>query len=96
MGIGISDKHLVCSLASVSEMVSSPAFNVSMLIWSLPVTVPFFISRIAASTSHMLTLVPLLGQCGLWYSLTVLWLDVVSHYSFYDHILIMDSSTLLV
>ena len=36
-GIRLSDKHLVYSLASVFEMVSSPAFNVSMFIWSLPV-----------------------------------------------------------
>ena len=33
-------------------MVSSPAFNVSMFIWSLPVVVPCFVSRSAASTSH--------------------------------------------
>ena len=48
----LSDKRLVYSLASVFEMVSSPAFNVSMFIWSLPVAVPFFISRTAATTSH--------------------------------------------
>ena len=52
VGIRFSDKHLVYSLANVFEMVSSPAFNVSMFIWSLPVVVPFFISRIAYSTSH--------------------------------------------
>ena len=40
------------SLANVFEMVSSPAFNVSMFIWSLPVVVPSFISCSAASTSH--------------------------------------------
>ena len=45
--------HLVYSLASVSEMVSSPAFNVSMFIsMSLPVVIPLFISRRAAFTSH--------------------------------------------
>ena len=49
VGIHLSDKHLVYSLASVFEMVSSPAFNISMFIWSLPVAVPFFISRRAAS-----------------------------------------------
>ena len=32
VGIRLSDKHLVYSLASVFEMVSSPAFNVSMFI----------------------------------------------------------------
>ena len=53
MGIRLSEKHLGYSLASVFEMVSSPAFNVSMFIWSLPVAVPFFISRSAASTSHI-------------------------------------------
>ena len=37
VGIRLSDKHLVYSLASVLEMVSSPVFNVSMFIWSLPV-----------------------------------------------------------
>ena len=52
MGIRLSDKHLVYSLAGVFEMVYSPAFNVSMLIWSLSIAVPFFISRSAASTSH--------------------------------------------
>ena len=52
VGIRLSDKHLVYSLASVFEMVFSPAFNVSMFIWSLPVAVPFFISRSTASTSH--------------------------------------------
>ena len=51
VGIRLSDKHLVFSLASVFEMVTSPAFNVSMFIWSLPVAVPLFIYR-AASTSH--------------------------------------------
>ena len=50
--IRLSDKHLVYSLANVFQMVSSRAFNVSMLIWSLPVAVPFFISGSAASTSH--------------------------------------------
>ena len=52
MGIRFSDKLLMYSLASVFEMVSSPAFNVSMFIWPLPVAVPFFKSRSAASTSH--------------------------------------------
>ena len=33
-------------------MISSPAFNVSMFVWSLPVAVLFFISRSAASTFH--------------------------------------------
>ena len=51
VGIRLSDKHLVYSLASVFGMVSSPVFNVSMFTWSLPVAVPFF-SRSAASTSH--------------------------------------------
>ena len=49
MGIRLSVKHLVYSLASVFEMLFSPAF---MFIRSLPVAVPFFISRNAASTSH--------------------------------------------
>ena len=39
LGIRLSDKHLVYSLASVFEMVFSPAFNVSMFVWSLPVAV---------------------------------------------------------
>ena len=69
MGILLSDKHLVYCLASVSDMVSSPAFNLSMFIWSLLVAVPFFKSHSAASTSHdVIILVPRLGQCGLWYS----------------------------
>ena len=50
VGIRFSDKHLVYSLASVFEMVSSPAFNVSMFMWLLSVLI--FISRSAASTSH--------------------------------------------
>ena len=37
VGIRLSDKYLVYSLASVFEMVSSPTFNVSMFIWSLSV-----------------------------------------------------------
>ena len=41
-------------LASVFDMVSSHAFNVSMFIWSLPVAAPFFISYSAASISHAL------------------------------------------
>ena len=52
VGIRLSDKHLLYSLASVFEMVSSPAFNDSIFILSLPVAVPFFISRSVASTSH--------------------------------------------
>ena len=50
--IRLSDMHLVYNLASVIEMISSPAFNASMFIWSLPVAVSFFISHSAASTSH--------------------------------------------
>ena len=49
MVIHLSDKHLVYSLASVFEMVCSPAVNVSMFMWSLPVAVSFFKSR---SASH--------------------------------------------
>ena len=52
MGSRLSEKHLVYNLISDFEMVSCPAFNVSMVIWSLPVAVSFFISRRAASTSH--------------------------------------------
>jgi len=33
-------------------MASSPAANVSMFIWSLPIVVQFFVSRSAASTAH--------------------------------------------
>ena len=50
VGIRLSDKHLMKSLANVFEMVT--AFNVSMFIWSLPAAVPFFISRCAAFTSN--------------------------------------------
>ena len=67
MGIRLSDKHLVYSLASVFEMESSRAFNVSMFIWSLPVAVPFFTSRSANSTFHD-AISGTLGQRGLWYS----------------------------
>ena len=68
MGIRLFDKHLVCNLASVFQMASSPAFNVWMFMWSLRVVVPFFISHsAAASTCQMLTVVRRLGQCGLWY-----------------------------
>ena len=52
MGIRLSDKQLVYSLASVFEMVSSPAFNVSIFILSLPVVVTFFIFHCFASTSR--------------------------------------------
>ena len=67
MAIRLSDKHLVYSIASVFDMVYCPAFNVAMFIWSLPVAVPFLISRSATSTTHYV-LVTLFGQCGLWYS----------------------------
>ena len=49
LGIRLSDKNLMYCLANVFEMASSPAFKVSM---SLPVAVPFFISRSAASTFY--------------------------------------------
>ena len=53
MRIRLSDKHFVNSLASVFEMVSSPAFNVSMFIYGrMPVVDLFFLSQSAASTSH--------------------------------------------
>ena len=55
LGIRLSDKHLVYNFASVFEIVSSLAVNVSMFIWSLPVAVPFFVYRNAASTSHDVT-----------------------------------------
>ena len=93
MGIRLSDKYLTYSLASVFEMVSSPAFNVSMFVWSLPVAVPFFISRSAGSTSHDVIFGTSLGS---------VWIMVLCHIArcriliFYDHILIMDFSTLLV
>ena len=64
VGIRLSDKHLVYSLASAFEMVSSPVFNVSMFIWWLFVAVPFFISRSAASISHDVI-------SGILYSITV-------------------------
>ena len=51
VGIRLSDTYLVYSLANIFEMVFSLSFNVSMLIWSLPIAVPFFISCDAASTS---------------------------------------------
>ena len=53
MGIRLSDKHLVYSLAIVFEMVCSPAFNVSIyrLYGRCLLLVPFLISRIAASPS---------------------------------------------
>ena len=52
MSIRFSNNHLVYNLTSVIEMVYSPAFNVTMFTWSMPVAIPFFISRNAASTSH--------------------------------------------
>ena len=74
LGYRLSDKHLVYSLASVFENVSSPAFNVSMFIWSLPAAVPFFLSRSAASISHDVTCgtsfgsVWIMALCSLSYS----------------------------
>ena len=65
VGIRLFDKHLVYSLASVFEMVSSPAFNVSMFIWSLLVAAPFVV---LLPSPMILLLVHLLGQCRLWYS----------------------------
>ena len=68
VGIRLSDKHLVYSLAGVFEIVSSPAFSVSMFIWSLPVSVPLFISRSAASTSHDVISGTYFGSVWLWFS----------------------------
>ena len=47
--------HFVYSLAKALAMVSSPAFNVSMLTWSFPAAFPFFIFLRAASTFHVVT-----------------------------------------
>ena len=52
MGVRLSDKHLIYSLASVFKMVSSPAFNISMFILSFTAAVPFFISHSDASASN--------------------------------------------
>ena len=49
VGIRLSDNHSVYSLASVFEML---AFNISMVVWSIAVSVPFFIYLRAASTSY--------------------------------------------
>ena len=62
MGIRLSDMHFVYSLAKALAMVSSPAFNVSMLTWSFPVAFPFFIFFSLASTSHVVTDGNNLGQ----------------------------------
>ena len=51
--IRLSNMHFVYSLAKALAMVSSPAFNVSMLIWLIPVAFPFYIFFRAASTSHV-------------------------------------------
>ena len=55
VGIRLSDMHFVYSLAKALAMVSSPAFNVSMLTWLFPIAFPFFIFFSAASTSHVVT-----------------------------------------
>ena len=55
VGIRRSDMHFVYSLAKALAMVSSPAFNVSMLTWSFPVAFPFFVFFSAAYTSHVVT-----------------------------------------
>ena len=66
--LSLSDKHLMYRLASAFDVISSPSFNVSMVVWSLPAAaVAVFITCSAASTPMMLSLVPLLRQCGLWY-----------------------------
>ena len=51
VGVLLSDKHLVSNLAIVFEMVTSPAFSVSLFLWHLPVALPFFYHS-AASTSR--------------------------------------------
>ena len=89
VGICLSDTHLVYSLASVFEMVSSPTFNVSMFIWSLPVAV------VLLPPPKMLSLVRLLGQCGLWYSIHCRIVRCIIPL-FYDLILITEVSTLLI
>ena len=77
------------NLASVFEIVCSPAFSVSMFIWIVAVT--FFMSRSAASTSHdvisgiSFVSVMVMVLCSLLYC-----------FSLNDFILIMDFSTLLV
>ena len=68
MGIRLSDKYLVYSVASVFEMISSPAFNVSMFIWSLPVAVLSSYLVVLLPPPMTLPSVPLLGQCLLWCS----------------------------
>ena len=90
MGNCLSDNHFVYSLASVFDVVSSPAFYVSMFIWSLPVAVPFFISCSAASTSHDVISGTSFGSMWIMvlFSLGVEFL--------HDLILIMNFSTLLV
>ena len=52
VGTRLSDKHFVYTLASVFQMVLFSAFNVSMFIWSLPISVQLFLSRRASSTTH--------------------------------------------
>ena len=63
---GFSNKHLVFSLASVFEMVSSLAFKVSIWRWLLPSVVPICISLSAASLAMVLYRVPLSIRCELW------------------------------
>ena len=61
-------KHLVYSSASLSEMVASTAFNVSIIMRSLPVALPFFVPLGAASTAHGVISVTFSGLCESWYS----------------------------
>ena len=77
-------------------MVSSPAFNVSMFIWSFPIAATFFTSRSAASTSRDVISGTSFGSVWIMVRCSVLQLGVEFLYSFYDLILIMDFSTLLV
>ena len=53
--IRLSDKLLVYSVACVFEMVSTPAFNVSVFVWSFPDAVPIFICLSTASISCKLS-----------------------------------------
>ena len=72
--IRLSDTYLVYSLANIFEMVYSLSFNVSMLIWSLPIAVPFSYLVMLLPPPLVFSMVPLFGSvwiivlCSLSYS----------------------------
>ena len=95
-GTRLSDKHFVYTLASVFQMVLFSAFNVSMFIWSLPISVQLFLSRRASSTTHDVISGTSFGTVWVMVPCSLSYSSVGIFLLFYDLILMMDFFTPLV